>query len=77
MRTVQLTLDPELVAEVDEAAAKLKTTRSAFTRGALRDALARLKERELERKHRAGYARKPVKRSEFLAWEKEQVWGDG
>jgi metal-responsive CopG/Arc/MetJ family transcriptional regulator len=77
MQTVQLTLDPGLVAEVDKAAARLKTTRSAFTRGALRDALARLKERELERKHRAGYARKPVKHSEFPAWEKEQVWGDG
>jgi hypothetical protein len=30
----------------------------------------------LERKHRAGYERKPVKRGEFDAWENEQAWGD-
>ena len=41
MRTVQMTLDEELLASVDEAAKKLNTTRSAFTRKALRDALDR------------------------------------
>jgi hypothetical protein len=28
----------------------------------------------LERKHREGYRRKPVKRGEFEDWEAEQVW---
>ena len=76
MKTVQMTLDEDLVAAVDRAAKRLGTTRSALTREALRAALARMRARELERKHRDGYARKPVKRGEFDVWESEQVWGD-
>lgn len=76
MRTVQMTLDEELLASVDEAAKKLKTTRSGFTRRALREALDRLTIRELEQKHRRGYERKPVRKGEFGVWEEEQVWGD-
>ena len=76
MRTVQMTLDEALVTEVDRAARVLRTTRSAFTRDALRDALARLRERELERKHREGYERHPVEPGEFDAWLSEQAWGD-
>jgi metal-responsive CopG/Arc/MetJ family transcriptional regulator len=76
MRTVQMTLDEELLASVDEAAKKLNTTRSAFTRKALREALDRLTISQLEQKHRQGYEQKPVRKGEFDVWEKEQVWGD-
>ncbi len=76
MRTVQLTLDEELVAAVDKAAAELGTTRSGFTREALRAAVARARERVLERKHREGYRRKPVKRGEFGLGLGDQAWGD-
>ena len=76
MRTVQMTLEEELLASVDKAAKKLKTTRSGFTRQALREALDRLTVRELEEKHRRGYERQPVRKGEFDVWEKEQVWGD-
>jgi metal-responsive CopG/Arc/MetJ family transcriptional regulator len=74
MRTVQMTLDEKLVAAVDSAAQGLGTTRSGFTRDALRAALARLRTRELEARHREGYRRKPVKAGEFDAWLGEQVW---
>lgn len=76
MKTVQMTLEDSLVEDVDRAASDLGTTRSAFTRDALRAALTNLKERELERRHRAGYERHPVKPGEFDGWEDEQVWGD-
>jgi metal-responsive CopG/Arc/MetJ family transcriptional regulator len=76
MKTVQMTLDDSLVEAVDRAAESLGTTRSAFTRDALRAALARIQERELERRHRAGYERRPVEPGEFSDWESEQVWGD-
>jgi metal-responsive CopG/Arc/MetJ family transcriptional regulator len=69
-----MTIDPRLIAEVDRAARRLKTTRSAFTRQALRDALARLKVREMEEAHRRGYERKPVTAGEFDVWIDEQVW---
>ena len=76
MKTVQMTLDEGLVAEVDRAVRKLKTTRSAFAREALRAALQALAARELDRRHRAGYERHPPRKDEFAVWEKEQAWGD-
>jgi metal-responsive CopG/Arc/MetJ family transcriptional regulator len=71
-----MTLDEKLVAAVDKAAKRLKTTRSAFTRDALHAALERLKARELERKHREGYDKYPVASVEFSVWENEQEWGE-
>jgi metal-responsive CopG/Arc/MetJ family transcriptional regulator len=74
MKTVQMTLDENLIASVDKVAKHLGTTRSAFTRQALKSALREVRINELERKHREGYKRKPVKRGEFEDWEAEQVW---
>ncbi len=74
MKTVQMTLEEDLVVRVDRAARKLGTTRSGFTRAALREALVRIAARELERQHRRGYAAKPVRRGEFDGWQDEQVW---
>jgi metal-responsive CopG/Arc/MetJ family transcriptional regulator len=74
MKTVQMTLDEALVARVDRAARKMGTTRSGFTRAALRSALARLRELELERRQRAGYQKRPVRRGEFDRWDTQQVW---
>lgn len=76
MRTVQMTLDDDLLASVDKATKKLKTTRSKFTRDALREALNRLNVSRLEQKHRRGYKMYPVNKAEFSVWEKEQDWGD-
>ncbi|MBW2368869.1 MAG: ribbon-helix-helix protein, CopG family [Deltaproteobacteria bacterium] len=76
MRTVQMTLDDDLVKAVDRVSKQLHTSRSAFTRNALREALARHNLELLERKHRQGYLRKPVAADEFSVWETEQTWGD-
>jgi metal-responsive CopG/Arc/MetJ family transcriptional regulator len=74
MKTVQMTLDEPLVVAVDKAVKHLGTTRSAFTRRALRHALARLERSALEEKQRRGYLKRPVKPGEFSVWESEQVW---
>ncbi len=74
MKTVQMTLDEELVDAVDRIARELGTSRSAFAREALRQALERVRVKGLEQKHREGYRRKPVRRNEFGPWETEQVW---
>lgn len=74
MKTVQMTLDEDLVEAVDRVARKLGKSRSAFAREALREALARVRIKAQEAKHRAGYTRKPVRRGEFSLWESEQVW---
>jgi len=76
MRTVQMTLDDELVKAVDKAVKRLKTTRSAFAREALRQALSNLKIVELEQQHRRGYRLHPAGQNEFSLWEDEQKWGD-
>ena len=76
MRTIQMTLDEDLVKAVDRVSKQLNTSRSAFTRKALRDALARHSHEQMERKHRQGYARHPVAASEFSVWETEQSWGN-
>jgi hypothetical protein len=65
VKTVQMTLSEDLVSEVDRFAKKIGTTLSEFTRGALRKAIARLKEEEMERRQREGYMNKPVKPGEF------------
>ena len=76
MRTIQMTLDDDLVKRVDTIANELNTTRSAFTRDALREAVKHYNTRRLELKHRQGYAAHPVNKNEFSVWEKEQKWGD-
>ncbi len=76
MKTIQMTLDDELVESVDKVVKKLHSSRSAFTRDALRDALEKYNALQLEQKHRQGYSKKPVKQDEFSAWEDEQDWGD-
>jgi metal-responsive CopG/Arc/MetJ family transcriptional regulator len=75
MKTVQMTLDEDLVEAVDRVSRHLNTSRSAFTRKALREAIARYSLEQLERKHREGYARHPVADDEFSVWETEQAWG--
>ncbi len=76
MRTVQMTLDESLVDQVDAVVRELKTTRSAFTRDALRIALHAARVRDMEMRHRSGYQRKPVAVGEFSAWDTEHAWGD-
>ena len=76
MRTIQMTLDEELILMVDKVVKKLRTTRSAFTRSALRKAIEQININQLEEKHRKGYEKRPVGKSEFSIWESEQKWSD-
>ncbi|MBN1106728.1 MAG: ribbon-helix-helix protein, CopG family [Deltaproteobacteria bacterium] len=76
MRTIQMTLDDDLVKAVDRVSKELSTSRSAFARKALREALARYQLEQLEHKHRRGYERHPLAANEFSIWEGEQAWGD-
>ena len=71
-----MTLDDELVKEVDYVVKRLHTSRSAFTRNALRKALTQYSIEQLEHKHRKGYERYPVAVDEFSVWEREQAWGE-
>jgi CopG family transcriptional regulator / antitoxin EndoAI len=76
MRTIQMTLDDDLVKMVDQVVKRLHTSRSAFTREALWDAVQKHKTLQLEKKHRQGYLKHPPRDDEFGAWVAEQAWGD-
>ena len=76
MKTIQMTLDEDLIKEVDKLSKRLHTSRSAFARKALREALARYEVEQLEEKQRRGYERHPVGTHEFSVWEEEQLWDD-
>lgn len=76
MRVIQITMDSDLAAQVDECAQRLGATRSGFTREALRAALKRHNERRLEERHRDGYRRIPSEPGEFSVRDDDQVWGD-
>lgn len=76
MKTVQITLDEDLLQEVDKIVKKIHTSRSAFTRNALRAAIRKFNVSRLELRHRDGYEMSPVTPSEFSVWEGEQEWGD-
>ena len=76
MRTVQMMMDAELVEQVDRVAGELRMSRSSFTRNALRSALRRHEEAELESRHVAGYRKHPPAREEFEVREQDRAWGD-
>lgn len=70
-----MTIDDELLAEVDQATETLQTNRSAFIRSALQLALRHHRIDQLEHQHAAGYAHAPVAPGEFDLWGAEQQWG--
>lgn len=76
MRTIQLTIDEDLVEKVDRVVQSQGTTRSAFIRSLLRNALLEIREAELDRKHRDGYEKYPVSPEEFDVPENDQVWDE-
>ena len=76
MKTIQMTIDEQLLDDVDKAVDELGTNRSAFIRDAIQLALRQRSLRTLEEQHVTGYARRPPEPGEFDGWEEEQVWGD-
>ncbi|MFQ5401575.1 MAG: ribbon-helix-helix domain-containing protein [Anaerolineae bacterium] len=74
MKTIQMTIDEQLLQEVDETVHALGTSRSAFLRDALQQALKQMQIAAWERQHVAGYERHPVEPGEFDVWQGEQVW---
>lgn len=76
METLQITMDDELVARIDERAKRLGATRSEFTRQALRAALARYEETDEEERQKAGYQRIPPTPQEFVIPKGDHAWGD-
>jgi len=60
MTTIQMTLEEDLLKEMDRTVKKLETTRSALIRDSIRQYLKTIHMRQLEAKHRAGYTKQHV-----------------
>ena len=76
MRTIQMTMDNDLIEQIDTRVKRLGTTRSAFARDAFRQALKRFDEMEFEQRQIAGYRENPPKPQEFGVPESDHAWGD-
>ena len=59
LKTIQITLPPELLAKIDQTVTEQQTNRSAFARRAFEDALFHLWVEQMERQDSEGYARQP------------------
>jgi len=77
MKTIQMTIDEDLLKRVDQAILSLGIARSAFIRQALEHSLINLAIAEMEQKQILGYQQHPVSEGEFDLWEAEQAWGEG
>jgi metal-responsive CopG/Arc/MetJ family transcriptional regulator len=75
MKTIQMTIDEELLKLVDKLSRARGTTRSALIRTALEAELRREKVRAEELRHIAGYRQHPVRPDAFDVWLPEQDWG--
>lgn len=75
MKTIQMTIDEDLLKLVDKLSRARRTTRSAFIREALKAEIRRQRIREEETRQAEGYARHPVVPGEFDVWLSEQDWG--
>jgi len=73
---IQISIQPELLAQVDQTVKKVGKNRSAFIAEALRAYLNLLKTRWLEKRHIQGYRKGPAVPEEFDIWPKEQAWPD-
>ena len=76
MKTIQMTIDETLLADVDRAVDELGTNRSFFIRTALQSALRQHAIDKLEERHAAGYVQQAADDNEVAEWADEQVWGE-
>lgn len=76
MKTIQMTIDERLLADVDRVVDEMGTNRSLFIRQALQSALRQYAIEKLEERHAAGYVEHSADQTEVAEWADEQVWGE-
>ena len=76
MKTIELTIEESVLAEVDQATQALEMTREDFVRTALERAVRQRELIALEQRHIRGYINQPQTPEEVAEWADEQVWGE-
>ncbi len=75
VKTIQMTIDEDLLSSVDGLVQALGTSRSALIRESLEETLRRHRIKAMEAQQLRGYELHPVKPGEFDDFQAEQVWG--
>jgi metal-responsive CopG/Arc/MetJ family transcriptional regulator len=74
MKAIQIMMDDALIRALDSEARRRHTDRSKLIRTAAARLLDDLRRRDLEARHRRGYAAAPLTAAELRAWEEAQAW---
>ena len=74
MKTIQITIDPDLLEEIDNDEESKKQGRSAFLRQAVRYYLEQKRLKSISDQYRSGYRQGLAKDDDLSIWEDEQVW---
>jgi metal-responsive CopG/Arc/MetJ family transcriptional regulator len=74
MKTIQITIDPELLHKIDNDEESMKKGRSAFLRQAVRYYLEQKRLKSISEKYRSGYTQVLAENDDLTIWEDEQVW---
>ena len=74
MKTIQITIDPELLHKIDNDEESMKKGRSAFLRQAVRYYLEQKRLKSISEQYRSGYRRESEINDDLTSWEDEQVW---
>ena len=74
MKAIQITVDEELLAELEAAEEVRERGRSAVFRQAVREYLRRSRRAAIESQYRQAYGTKPGVGNEFEGWEDEGEW---
>jgi metal-responsive CopG/Arc/MetJ family transcriptional regulator len=74
MKTIQITIDPELLHKIDNDEESKKKGRSAFLRQAVRYYFEQKRLKSISEKYRSGYKQGLAKDDDQTIWEDEQVW---
>jgi metal-responsive CopG/Arc/MetJ family transcriptional regulator len=74
MKTIQITIDPELLYKIDNDEESKKIGRSAFLRQAVRYYFEQKRLKSISEKYRIGYRQGLAKDNDQNSWEGEQVW---
>ena len=74
MKAIQITMDEELLAELDRHADVRRHGRSAVLRRAAAEYLARRRRADIARQYREGYGTDADLGDDFRGWEDESAW---
>jgi metal-responsive CopG/Arc/MetJ family transcriptional regulator len=74
MKNIQITIDPDLLTQIDNDEESKLNGRSAFLRKAVRFYLEQKRMKSIAERYRSGYSQGLVLDKDLSVWEDEQVW---